>query len=300
VIQSGAFRDVFNAFFQVALEARNERLAIVRTQWPQLPSLPVNGTDVLTAPLDEAYAAGIQAALSERLDLMNARGQVVDAYRQIAVQANSLQGFFDVRYDLNSATPAGQNRPFGFSGDRTSHQLVINAELPLVRRAERNNYRAALIGYQRQKRTLMAFEDNIANDVRADIRLLRTLAEQYKIQQRVVELGYSQVDNAQALLIEPPAPNAQQSAGNAAALTQQVLNAQSRLVQAQNTLYAIWVNYLTARMNLYLDLELMQLDDRGVWCDEQVPGNDSAARPVSTDRGERLPLPKPVGPADRK
>ena len=93
---------MFNAFYQVVLEGRNERLAIARTQWPALPSLPVNGTDVLTAPLDEAYTAGIQAALSDRLDLMNARGQVVDAYRQIAVQANSLQGVFDVRYDLNS------------------------------------------------------------------------------------------------------------------------------------------------------------------------------------------------------
>ena len=30
VIQAAAFRDVFNAFFQVVLEARNERLAIVR------------------------------------------------------------------------------------------------------------------------------------------------------------------------------------------------------------------------------------------------------------------------------
>ena len=47
---------------------------------------------------------------------------------------------------------------------------AINAELPLVRRSERNLYRATLIGYQRQRRTLQAFEDNIANDVRADVR----------------------------------------------------------------------------------------------------------------------------------
>ncbi len=156
---------------------------------------------------------------------MNARGQVVDAYRQIAVQANSLQGVFNVQYDLNAATPAGGNQPFGFSGDRTRHQLTINAELPLVRRAERNNYRAALIGYQRQRRTLMAFEDNIANDVRNDIRELRTLAELYRIQQRVVELGYSQVDNAQAAPDRSAgARTQQQNAGNAAALTQQVLS----------------------------------------------------------------------------
>ena len=122
-----------------------------------------------------------------------------------------MQGVFDVRYDLNSATPAGRNRSVRRSpATGRSHQLTFNAELPLVRRAERNNYRAALIGYQRQRRTLMAFEDNIANDVRADIRQLRTLAELYTIQQRVVELGYSQVDNAQAILLAPPAPDAQQ------------------------------------------------------------------------------------------
>ena len=42
------------------------------------------------------------------------------------------------------------------------------------------------------RRTLMAFEDNIANDVRSDVRELRTLTQLYRIQQRVVELGYSQ------------------------------------------------------------------------------------------------------------
>ena len=301
-IQAGAFRDVFNAFYKVILEGRNERLATTRTQWPTLPSLPVNGTDVLAAPLDDAYTAGIQAALSARLDLMNARGQVVDAYRQIAVQANSLQGVFNVQYNLDAATPAGGNQPFGFSGDRTLNQLTINAELPLVRRAERNNYRAALISYQRQRRTLMAFEDNIANDVRNDIRELRTLAELYRIQQRVVELGYSQVDNAQAVLLQPPIPNAPTGAGDAAALTNQVLQAQSNLVQAQNQLYSIWVSYLTARMNLYLDLELLQLDDRGVWNDEQITGTDNPPRPVPADRptGERLPAPQPVGPAPRE
>ena len=75
----------------------------------------------------------------------------------------------------------------------------------------------------------MAFEDNIANDVRADMRQLRTLAELYRIQQRVVELGYSQVDNAQARPVRPAGSGrGTQTAGSAAALTQQVLNAQTQ------------------------------------------------------------------------
>jgi outer membrane protein TolC len=228
---------------------------------------------------------------------MNARGQVVDAWRQIKVQANSLQGVFDLRYDLNAATPAGGNTLLGFAGSANRHRLTADLELPLVRRAERNQYRASLIGYQRQRRTLQAFEDNIANDVRADVRELRALAELYKIQQRVVELGYSQVDNAQSILLAPPAPGAGNDAGSAAALTQQVLQAQNSLLQAQNELYNIWVNYLTARMNLFLDLESLQIDERGVWCDEFDPGNDATPGPSpQPDRqpagGERLPPPR--------
>jgi hypothetical protein len=301
-MQDSAFTAAFNAFYLVALAAHNERLDNLAQQWPKLAALPVSGIDALESSLDEAYAAGIQAALTNRLDLMNSRAQVVDAWRQIAVTANSLQGVFDVRYDLNSSTPAGRNNPFAFSGDRTSHQLTFRAELPLVRRAERNNYRAALVAYQRQRRTLMAFEDNIANDVRADLRQLRTLAQLYRIQQRAVELGYAQVDNAQAILFAPPVPGAGSDAGSAAALTQQVLQAQNGLLQAQNTLYQHWVNYLIARMSLYLDLELMPLDDRGVWCDELFNRTNSENRPDAqrpNERpGERLPAPRPVGDGD--
>jgi len=295
VVQAVTFREVVNAFYQVVLEARQERLRRVRQQWPELPAVVVDGVDILQASLDEAYTVGMATALTHRLDLMNARALVVDAWRQIAVQANSLQGVFDVRYDMVANTPAGESRPFAFAADRTRHQLTLRAELPLVRRAERNNYRAALISYQRQRRNLMAFEDNIANDVRAGIRQLRALAELYRIQQRVVELGYSQVDNAQAVLLQPPDPQARADAGSAAALTQQVLQTQSSLLAAQNQLFTLWVSYLTARMQLYLDLELLHLNERGVWIDDTKHGIDESSRAVPRRWPvERLPLPRPV------
>jgi len=292
-IQAAAFRDVVNTLFQLILEARNDRLDSIRKQWPGLPPVEVEGVNLVEASLDDAMTAGMQVALSQRLDLMNSRAQVVDAWRQIKVQANSLQGVFDVQYNLGSVTPSGGSNPFAFSGARTDHTLTFSGELPLVRRAERNNYRAALIGYQRQRRTLQAFEDNIANDVRADIRELRTIAELYRVQQRLIELGYFQVDNAEALLLAPPAPGAQTDAGSAAALTLQVLNAQQSLLNAQNQLYSIWVSYLSSRMAVYLDLELMQIDERGVWSNESLPAVEAPGGPPRP-RGERLPAPRSV------
>ncbi|HEV3437931.1 MAG TPA: TolC family protein [Gemmata sp.] len=302
VAKAGAYRDTFNAFYQVILESRNERLEVAHAEWPKLPAIPVFGVDALTAPLDEAYTACIQGALSTRLDLMDARGQVVDAWRQIAVSANALQGVLNVGYNM-SATGTTSN-PVAYSGDRTQNQLVINAQLPLVRRAQRNAYRTALINYQSTRRLLMAFEDNIANDVRNDIRQLRALAEVYKIQQRVVEQSYMIVENAAEVLFAPPVPGTVLDPVTAAALTTQLLQALSGLLTAQNTLYTYWVNFLTNRIQIYLDLELMQLDERGIWRDEQFPGlEDSPTGPSDRQPGERLPAPAPVGPAalpDRK
>lgn len=300
--QGAAYRDTFNAFYQVILEARNERLEVTHSEWPKLPALPVFGVDALTAPLDEAYTACIQGALSTRLDLMDARGQVVDAWRQIAVTANALQGVLNVGYNMNATGTA--SNPVAYSGDRTQNQLVINAQLPLVRRAQRNAYRTALINYQSTRRLLMAFEDNIANDVRNDIRQLRALAEVYKIQQRVVEQSYSIVENAAEVLFAPPVPGTVLDPVAAASLTTQLLQALSGLLTAQNTLYTYWVGFLSNRIQLYLDLELMQLDERGIWRDEQFPAlEEPPTGPDNRQPGERLPAPVPVGPAalpDRK
>ena len=292
--QAVAFRVVVEAGLLVAIQTRNQRLEGIRTEWPTVPQLLVDDADLLELPLDDAYLKVAQVALSNRFDLMNARAQVVDAWRQIAIRANALQGVFDVRYDLTANTPGNSNDGFNFSASRMLHQVSLRIEPPFVRRAERNLYRAALISYQRQRRNLQAFEDNIVTDARVDLRALRQLYQTLSVQQRAVELAYSQVDNARSTFLAPPDPRTQDTAGSVAALTQQLLEAQASLVEAQNQLYTTWVNFLTARMDLYLDLELLPLDSRGLWPDDAAtsPGPAPRTGTPGPDTGpgiERLP-----------
>ncbi|HEY2784683.1 MAG TPA: TolC family protein [Fimbriiglobus sp.] len=287
--QAAVFRAAFESGMIVAVTVRNERMDKIRADWPLLPGVVFDDTDVLQVPLDEAFTKVEQVALTNRLDLMNARAQVVDAWRQVAVKANALQGQFDVEYDLTTNTSPAESSFLGFSGGRTRHQLILRTDLPIVRRAERNEYRAALIGYQRQRRILMAFEDNILTDTRQDLRTLRQTAESFKLSQRAVELAFAQVDNARATLLAPPDPKVSDSAGGPAALTEQLLNAQDGLVQAQNGLYTAWVNYTTTRMELYLDLDLLPLDTRGVWLD------DLSAHPGTDRNPSRAGDPAPIG-----
>src|SRR5204862_6214687 len=126
--------------------ARGERCAQTQHRWRLLPRLCVNRVDLLAADLDRAETAVVQAALGNRFDLQNTRAQLVDAWRQIRVAANSLLGTFNVEYHLTSETPAGLAMPLAFAGRHTRHQLIHNTELPLVRILERNAYRASLIG----------------------------------------------------------------------------------------------------------------------------------------------------------
>lgn len=268
-----AFRDVRLGFMLVLGEASTEKLAKVRQQWPALPPLVVEGVHLLEDDLEKGYEVVTRLALTNRLDLLNARAQVVDTWRQLRIFANSLLGTFNVGYHVDSITPPGEAKPLAFSGTRTRQQLFLNADLPLVRIAERNGYRASLIAYQRARRELMSLEDQIAAQVREELRQLRFFAQTYRIQQQTVELAYTQVESSLEQFRAPPDPRAVgggggSTAGNAAALTQQLLQAQNNLPAAQNQLFSIWVNYHVFRQQLFLDLELMPLDYRGVWIDE--------------------------------
>lgn len=315
-----AFRTLINDFILVLNEPRDERIDEIRADWPELPPLRVEGVNLLEVDADTAYTVVAQQALINRWDLMNSRAQLVDVWRQIAVSANSLLGVFNVRYSLESTTPRGLAEPFNFAGSRTRHQLILDGELPLVRTLERNSYRAALIAYQRERRALMAVEDRVLYDVRSELRDLRTLAEQYRIQKRQTEISYVNVEQALESFLQPPQPSNQPpgsgQSGNAAALTTQLLNNQQRLNTAQNQLYQFWVGYYTTRLELFRDLELLPLDFRGVWTDDAAtcdPGSaganrstDSAGQPRDQRyvpggedgrRPERLPQPKPLAPA---
>jgi outer membrane protein TolC len=235
--------------------------------------------------MNEALAAVVQVAEANRLDLMNVRAQVVDAWRQLAVFANALLGSFNVQYHMDTSTPAGLSQPLDFTANRSRHELIMNTQLPLVRKEERNRYRASLINYQRARRILQRAEDQVAFDVRGEIRQLRLQEENYRIQQRQVELGYLTVENSLDTFRAPASPVGPQSdpATRAASLTNQLIQAQTNLYNAQFAMTTIWITYLNTRLQLYRDMELMPLDYRGVWIDDvakcECPHDDANLSP---------------------
>ncbi|MFO0807255.1 MAG: TolC family protein [Gemmataceae bacterium] len=300
-LQADRFRLTFVTFVRLLGTARDERIAAVRKDWPKLPSVCVDGVDLIDTDLDRANTIVAQTALTNRWDLMNARGELVDAWRQVAVTANSLLGVADVRYHLDSATPPLTTNPYAFHTTRTRSQLSLNLEAPLTRRVERNVYRTALIDYQRERRRLQFAEDTALLEVRGELRQLRVIAENYKIQQRQLKVTYSRRDSSLETFRAPSRPG---EASNAVANTQNLLDAQSRVPQTENALYQLYINYLITRLQLYRDLQLMPLDPRGVWTDECAvcpePSTQPSTGPADASQPERLPAPRAIPPEATK
>src|SRR5262249_27929912 len=134
---------------------------------------------------------------------------------------------------------------------------------------------------QRQRRTLQQAEDIAVQVVNSEMYQLRQLSNAYQLQQRQLELAYLTIENSLESLEAPTSPG-RSALDGPAALTTQLLNAQGTLPASQNALLTLWITYLNARLQLYRDLELMPIDDRGVWideirdCDCGVEGKESA------------------------
>jgi hypothetical protein len=332
-MQRRLFGATYQRFLALLEEPYRERQVPVRQSWPDLPPLCIDGVDLLSDDDDKVIAAVSRAALENRLDLMNQRAQLVDSWRKIAIAANSLLGTLNVQYHMDTTSPLDQNHPLALGNGWTRRQFIIDTELPLVRIVQRNAYRATLISYQLQRRQMMLAEDQVLFAARSQLRQLRASAYSYQaVQKRQVELAYNQVDQALQAFSQPQQPAGPervpglvgppvQGGGteSPAALTQQLLNAQNSLLQAQNALYNTWVAYLINRMSLYRETGLMRLDPRGVWIDDvatchcpqhagpepgqpskderpsQLPPPDELPKP----RADELPAPRPIPPTGK-
>jgi outer membrane protein TolC len=233
--------------------------------------------------------AAIQYALSQRLDLMNQRAQVVDAWRRIHIAANALQADVDVNVQANIRTEADASNPFDFSASNSSYRAGVELDGPLNRKAERNTYRETLVRYQRARRDFMAREDAVSQQIRRDLRELQNERVNFEIARQSLISAARQVEAARERLLLAQAADT--------TITRDLLDALNQLLQAKSALIGSWVNHQTLRTQLLLDLEALQVDDRGLYRNDQelpVSRGDRTGRTGRT--GRTVPRDGPGGP----
>ena len=219
----------------------------------------------------------IEFALSERLDLMNLRGRVTDGWRKIAVAANALKSDLNVRVEADIRTEAEASNPFDFAASNSRYRVGFEFDGPLNRLRERNTYRATLVNYQRVRRDFMAGEDQVRQAIRRDLRQLQTERLNFEIARQSLIAAARQVEAARERLLIA-------ERGQDTSSTRDTIDALNALLAAKSALIASWVNYQTSRVQLLLDLEALQVDERGLYRDDQDidlrrPGCDPVVQP---------------------
>ncbi|MEX0678267.1 MAG: hypothetical protein WD063_14395 [Pirellulales bacterium] len=210
----------------------------------------------------------LEIARANRLDWMNNRASLVDQWRLITFNANLLKAGLNLTFagDVNTVG----NNPVNFSGKNGSLRVGVEFDAPFARRLARNDYRSALIFYQRQRRALYQYQDGINLSLRFRLRQLAQLETNLEIQRRAVMISVRRVDKTREDLNKPPAPVQPGQPVEALGPTvgQNLIFALNDLTSAQNFLMSVVLNYYQARLLLYRDLGILDLDDCGMWIDK--------------------------------
>lgn len=265
------FRDVFTSIDEWQKDPRRnlDDLPRFAKQLPDLPDIVLDGRSVQGVykkpegqesedDLEPLLLVAERIAMEHRLDLMNQRATLYDIWRQIKVNANALMGVFNVALTNQFVTPPTTTNPFGFIEQAKNFSLVFNAELPLVRVSERNQFRQSLIAYERQRRSLQSTEDTIKNVIRQEIRQVQTLYLNYEIARRNLVLAVRLKDQAFEQIIAPPAGV---GTNQAALQTTNLTQFQGSLINIQNQLVQTWYQYQIQRLQLYRDIGILPIDE---------------------------------------
>jgi outer membrane protein TolC len=234
-------------------------------------------------PVDLDVEKAIVIALSNRLDLKNALAQVTDAWRDVEVKANALQGFLNFQYSGDLVAAPNHTTLYRFDASNSIHRFGLTFDAPINRRLERNQYRAAQITFQRARRAYMLLRDQIVQQIRADMRQIMVSRKQFDIGREQLITTARQLEMAEAALL---------GEAGGQPVTLNLLRALQSLLDARNTLISTWVSYETSRLNLYKDFDLMDIDANGIWTNEHDPQLlPTALRIASEAPAARLSIP---------
>lgn len=211
-----------------------------------LSDLVATGASSVT--IDEALA--IDLALGERLDYKNTLGTVDDAQRRVKIAEDALQASLSLVVDASATSEAGQ--PLDYDADRIGWSAGLQFTAPWEKLPQRNAARSALINWTAAQREAERSEDTIRADLRDSLRQVRSNEESYAIQLNAQSLAATRVESARLSL----------DAGRAD--TRDLLEAEESLLAASNAATGALVDWVLARMSVYLDMERLQVDEGGI------------------------------------
>ncbi|MEM8738242.1 MAG: TolC family protein [Planctomycetota bacterium] len=185
---------------QRALRARNSLINQQERYVSQLDTLKIQiGVDTtrpveivaveITVPENMlAPEPAIETAYNLRLDLQTVADRIEDARRGVLIARNQLLPDLDLTADTSIGTQ-DEVGVIDFQPSDTDFSVALALGLPLDRKIEYADYRASLIGFERQQRDFRVERDRIALSVRNTARAIEQARFILQLQNRAVEIN---------------------------------------------------------------------------------------------------------------
>ena len=210
--------------------------------------IAATGMDSPDVDLEQAIAMAVQT----RLDLYTQLDQVQDAARRIELAADEL----DIALDLNFlvSVPGAADGSFGeLEFENAVYSAGLGFDLPLDNKAQRNNYRRALIDYDLATRGYVLALDAVKIDVLRTWREMNEARKSYDISLRGVEINERRVEEAEL--------RAELGLGD----IQDTVDSQNDLTSSRTELTSSIVSHNIAKLEFWRDVGLLYVGDNGQW-----------------------------------
>lgn len=272
---------------EALLESRTDNLMLF-LGLPITASLPLDrseferlsGDDQLIISLDLDRA--VDLALAQRLDFLTSLDQLEDTLRRELLAEDATRAGLDLQASL--LAPSATDQALKYDWRTTGWSLGFSFDMPWDRLPERNALRSAQISVDARRRAVEAEADGIVVAVRNAVRQTRNAYQTWNLQAGAVVLAERRVESSDLNL------------ENGKASTRDVLDAEEDLRQALNSRSAALVDYSLSRLELYLDVEALRVDEDGIGLDPESlaklgAGQEADVEVVEQPEGGSAPVP---------
>ncbi len=209
--------------------------------------------------VDLSPEAAFRLAVERHMDILNAIDRFEDSKRKVRLAADQLRP--GLTFAGNASVSSQEPDDYAnFNFDQMRWSAGLTLDLPLDRLRERNSFRAALIAFEAQLRSLVATLDNFKNRIDRGLRTLEQERLNYLSRLENLRVAERLVENRQMLL----------EAGRAN--IRDVREAQDALIRAQNELTSATVTYLNTRLTLLLNAGVLLADQERFWLTDPLAG----------------------------
>lgn len=200
--------------------------------------------------------AAVAFAIEHRLDVMTAFDQVQDAVRREAILRDALRVGLGLSTSADSSSDDG--RPLSHRRDDVQFSAAVDLDLPVDLLPARNAWRRAELALVDERRSYGRFLDEVTITVRDALRRTRNSYESLQIQLGAVELSTERLRGARM------------SSDRGRASTRDVLEAQESLRQVRDAATSARIAYTNALLDLWLELEILRVDENGISIDPEL------------------------------